>query len=54
MDDLLQIIEICGGIASGKTTFAGLLSTLGWEVVYEAFGTNPFCPAALSPDQKTI
>jgi deoxyadenosine/deoxycytidine kinase len=37
-------IEICGGIASGKTTLARLLKRVGFRVVLEAFGTNPYLP----------
>jgi deoxyadenosine/deoxycytidine kinase len=35
-------IEICGGIASGKTTLAQLLATSGLIEVLEDFQTNPF------------
>ena len=35
-------IEICGGIASGKTTLAKLLSETGVESVLEDFSKNPF------------
>ncbi|OGQ50993.1 MAG: hypothetical protein A3J24_10970 [Deltaproteobacteria bacterium RIFCSPLOWO2_02_FULL_53_8] len=35
-------IQICGGIASGKTTLAALLSNLGVCVSYENFSANPF------------
>jgi len=35
-------IEICGGIASGKTTLATLLSKSGLEAIYESFESNPF------------
>ena len=38
-------IEICGGIASGKTTFASLLSQLGLTPIYESFQSNPFWEA---------
>jgi len=38
-------IEICGGIASGKTTFAMLLSRIGFNCIYESFTTNPFWDA---------
>lgn len=41
-------IEICGGIASGKTTFATLLSRIGFECIYESFSTNPFWNAFYS------
>lgn len=35
-------IEICGGIASGKTTLANLLAKLDLKPIYENFQTNPF------------
>jgi deoxyguanosine kinase len=35
-------IEICGGIASGKTTLARLINSLGIESVLEDFSQNPF------------
>lgn len=35
-------IEICGGIASGKTSFTTLLSSREFDGVYESFTTNPF------------
>lgn len=35
-------IEICGGIASGKTTLANLLARLDLKPIYENFQTNPF------------
>lgn len=35
-------IEICGGIASGKTSLAQLLENEGFTVVYERFEDNPF------------
>jgi deoxyadenosine/deoxycytidine kinase len=38
-------IEICGGIASGKTTFASLLSRNGFDPIYENFKANPFWEA---------
>jgi deoxyadenosine/deoxycytidine kinase len=38
----MQRLEICGGIASGKTTLAALLSKLGISPVYEDFSVNPF------------
>jgi deoxyadenosine/deoxycytidine kinase len=38
-------IEICGGIASGKTTLAILLKRAGIEAVLEHFQTNPFWEA---------
>lgn len=35
-------IEIAGALASGKTTLAGLLGSMGWHVVYEDLSTNPY------------
>lgn len=35
-------IEICGGIASGKTTLAKLLEQNGYTAIYERFEDNPF------------
>lgn len=35
-------IEICGGIASGKTTLANLLARLDIQPILENFQTNPF------------
>lgn len=35
-------IEICGGIAAGKTTLAKLLSSQGFHAVYERYQDNPF------------
>jgi deoxyadenosine/deoxycytidine kinase len=35
-------IEVCGGIASGKTTLAQLLSTLSLFPILEDFQANPF------------
>lgn len=35
-------IEVCGGIASGKTTFAQLLNNAGIDAVFEDFQSNPF------------
>lgn len=45
-------IEICGGIASGKTTFLGLLSKVGCQTVYESFATNPFWEAFYTDPSK--
>lgn len=38
-------VEVCGGIASGKTTFATLLKRIGIEPILESFQTNPFWEA---------
>ena len=45
-------IEICGGIASGKTTFAVLLNSLGYDPVYENFQSNPFWEAFYTVPEK--
>ena len=41
----LKPIQICGGIASGKTTLAALLSRLNLVFVNENFQSNPFWQA---------
>ncbi len=38
----LNRVEICGGIASGKTTLATLLQRAGHSTVFENFELNPF------------
>lgn len=38
-------VEICGGIASGKTTLAQILSDLDCVVLLEDFSANPFWSA---------
>lgn len=35
-------IEICGGIAAGKTTLAEVLEQNGYTAIYERFEDNPF------------
>jgi deoxyadenosine/deoxycytidine kinase len=45
-------IEVCGGIASGKTTFATLLSRAGIEAVLENFQANPFLELFYSDSDK--
>jgi len=42
MSQKLRRIEICGGIASGKTTLCKLMATIGWAAIYENFKLNPF------------
>ena len=37
-----QRIEVCGGIASGKTTFAILMKRIGFGTLLENFQLNPF------------
>lgn len=44
----MRRIEICGGIASGKTSFSTLLSRVGFACIYESFATNPFWDAFYS------
>lgn len=39
---MMQRIEICGGIAAGKSTLTRALETSGFSAVYECFGDNPF------------
>ena len=39
---MIRRIEICGGIASGKTTLANLLGRVSINPVLESFQTNPF------------
>lgn len=43
-----MFIEICGNIASGKTTLAKLLETTGNKSVFEDFHSNPFYKAFYS------
>lgn len=38
-------VQICGGIASGKTTLATVLSNSGVHATYEKFSANPFYKA---------
>ena len=38
-------IEICGGIASGKTTFASLMTKIGLIPIFEDFKKSPFWEA---------
>lgn len=39
------IVEVCGGIASGKTTFATLMTNIGLNPVLEDFKKSPFWEA---------
>lgn len=45
-------VEICGCIASGKTTFASILNKIGIEPIYESFQSNPFWEAFYAEPQK--
>jgi deoxyguanosine kinase len=47
-------IEVCGGIASGKTTFAGLMRDIGVHLLFENFRSNPFWEAFYSNPGKYI
>lgn len=47
-------IEVCGGIASGKTTFANLMTRIGMSTILENFQTNPFWEAFYSEPGKYI
>lgn len=47
-------IEVCGGIASGKTTFAQLMKSIGIEPILENFKENPFWEAFYSNPGKYI
>ena len=38
-------IEICGGIATGKTTLAGLMTDVDVDIIHEDFAKNPFWEA---------
>ena len=39
------IVEVCGGIASGKTTFASLMTRIDLIPIFEDFKKNPFWEA---------
>lgn len=45
-------IDICGGIASGKTSLASILSKTGIDPIYESFQSNPFWEEFYSEPQK--
>lgn len=45
-------IEICGGIASGKTTLSNVLRNRGFEPVLEEYLRNPFLSAFYSNPQQ--
>ncbi len=48
-----QRVEICGGIASGKTTLANLLSSGKRKAVHEDFSNNPFWRAFYADPNNT-
>jgi deoxyguanosine kinase len=47
-------IEVCGGIASGKTTFASLMDRLTLDITLEDFRQNPFWEAFYTNPGKYI
>ena len=47
-----QRIEICGGIASGKTTLASLISSVSIPPIFEEFKSNPFWKEFFSNPSK--
>lgn len=47
-------IETCGGIASGKTTFANLMQRIGVDPILENFQINPFWQAWYSDPAKYV
>lgn len=47
-------IEVCGGIASGKTTFAQLMKSIGSMPILENFRENPFWEPFYSNPGKYI
>jgi deoxyadenosine/deoxycytidine kinase len=47
-------IEICGGIASGKTSFASVMDRLALEIILEDFAQNPFWKAFYTNPGKYI
>lgn len=48
----MSFIEICGGIAAGKTTLCQRLSERGLRTVFEDFQTNPFWKDFYNDPQK--
>lgn len=46
-------VEICGGIASGKTTLANLLGSIERRVLLEDFSSNPFWRAFYADPNNT-
>lgn len=50
----MKHIEICGGIASGKTTFASLMENLKLEIFFEDFKKNPFWEAFYANPGKCV
>jgi len=47
-------VEICGGIASGKTTLAGLADSISYDILFETFEENPFWEAFYSNPGRFI
>lgn len=38
----MRRVEVCGGVASGKTTLCKLMGLAGWQTLFEDFRANPF------------
>ena len=51
-DSYIQRIEVCGGIASGKTTFSELMRNIGIQPLFENFRANPFWKTFYSDSGK--
>lgn len=47
-------IEVCGGIASGKTTFANLMKRVDFNAILEDFQINPFLADWYQNPQKYV
>ena len=48
------IVDVCGGIASGKTTFASLMTRINLVPIFEDFKKSPFWEAFYSDPGKYI
>ena len=48
----MRRIEVCGGIASGKTTLASILPSSSFFPIFEDFKNNPFWEAFYSDPDK--
>lgn len=48
-----MFVEICGGIASGKTTLATQLAKAGFVGIFEQFQNNPFWQAFYQNPEET-
>jgi deoxyguanosine kinase len=50
----MRRFEVCGGIASGKTTFANLMDGVVLDITFEDFRQNPFWEAFYTNPGKYI